>query len=80
VSVGLHLPNTPHYLVAFFGVLIAGGCVVNHSLLYALRKLRHQILDSDTKVMATLDLPQLYSQIAARKGEGKLRALESLSS
>src|SRR5215813_8602708 len=25
VAVGLHLPNTPHYLVAFFGVLLAGG-------------------------------------------------------
>jgi long-chain acyl-CoA synthetase len=75
VSVGLHLPNTPHYLIAFFGVLIAGGRVVNYSPLYALRELRHQILDSDTEVMMTLDLPQLYPQIAALKGEGNLRAV-----
>ena len=30
VHVGLYLPNTPHYLVAFFGVLKAGGTVVNY--------------------------------------------------
>jgi AMP-binding enzyme len=28
VHVGLYLPNTPHYLIAFFGVLKAGGTVV----------------------------------------------------
>ena len=29
VHVGLYLPNTPHYPIAFFGVLKAGGTVVN---------------------------------------------------
>src|SRR5579864_1168063 len=72
VSVGLHLPNTPHYLIAFFGILIAGGRVVNFSPLYAVRELRHQLEDSDTEVMVTLDLPQLYPQIAALKGAGNL--------
>jgi long-chain acyl-CoA synthetase len=75
VSAGLHLPNTPHFLIAFFGILLAGGRVVNYSPLYALRELRHQLVDSDTEVMVTLDLPQLYPQIAALKGEGKLRAV-----
>ena len=75
VSVGLHLPNTPHFLVAFFGVLLAGGRVVNYSPLYALRELSHQLVDSETEVMVTLDLPQLYPQIAALKGAGKLRAV-----
>jgi long-chain acyl-CoA synthetase len=75
VSVGLHLPNTPHFLVAFFGILLAGGRVVNYSPLYALRELKHQLVDSDTEVMVTLDLPQLYPQIAALKGEGKLRVV-----
>ena len=30
IHVGLYLPNTPHYAIAFFGVLKAGGTVVNH--------------------------------------------------
>ncbi len=75
VSVGLHLPNTPHFLIAFFGILLAGGRVVNYSPLYAVRELKHQLVDSETEVMVTLDLPQLYPQIAALKGAGKLRAV-----
>src|SRR5258705_6955561 len=31
VHVGLYLPNTPHYVIAFFGVMKAGGAVVNYS-------------------------------------------------
>ena len=75
VSVGLHLPNTPHYLIAFFGVLIAGGRVVNFSPLYSVRELRHQLEDSESQVMVTLDLPQLYPQIAAIKGAGRLETV-----
>ena len=74
VSVGLHLPNTPHYLAAFFGVLLAGGRVVNYSPLYARRELERQLLDSDTEIMVTLDMASLYPQIAALKGAGRLRA------
>lgn len=40
VHVGLHLPNTPHYVVCFFGVLMAGGRVVNFSPLAAPRELK----------------------------------------
>ncbi|HYC14907.1 MAG TPA: long-chain fatty acid--CoA ligase [Stellaceae bacterium] len=75
VSVGLHLPNTPHYLVCFFGVLLAGGRVVNFSPLYAPRELLTQLLDSETEVMVTLDLPQLYPQIAALRGKGRLHTV-----
>ena len=75
VSVGLHLPNTPHYLVCFFGVLLAGGRVVNFSPLYAPRELLNQLLDSETEVMVTLGLPQLYPQIAALRGKGKLHTV-----
>src|SRR5438105_14336059 len=35
VHEGLYLPNTPHYIVAFFAVLKAGGVVVNYSPLDA---------------------------------------------
>src|SRR5579885_3499782 len=75
ISVGLHLPNTPHFLLAFFGILLAGGRVVNFSPLYALRELLHQLVDSETEVIFTLDLPTLYPQIAALKGECRLRAV-----
>jgi hypothetical protein len=43
VHVGLHLPNTPHFVIAFFAVLMAGGRVVNFSPLLAPRELKYQI-------------------------------------
>jgi long-chain acyl-CoA synthetase len=75
VHVGIHLPNTPHYVVCFFAVLMAGGRVVNFSPLAAPRELKYQITDSDVQVMITLGLPTLYPQVAALKGTGKFEAL-----
>jgi long-chain acyl-CoA synthetase len=75
VHVGLHLPNTPHFMIAFFAVLMAGGRVVNFSPLSAPRELKYQIEDAETKVMITLGLPMLYPQIAALKGTAKFETL-----
>jgi long-chain acyl-CoA synthetase len=75
VQVGLHLPNTPHYVVSFFAVLMAGGRVVNFSPLAAPRELQHQLADSEARVMITLGLPMLYPQIAALKGKAALETV-----
>jgi long-chain acyl-CoA synthetase len=75
VHVGLHLPNTPHFLVAFFAVLMAGGRVVDFSPLAAPRELKYQIADSEVSVMVTLGLPMLYPQVAALKGTAKFETL-----
>ncbi len=63
VHVGLYLPNTPHYLVAFFGILKAGGTVVNYSPLDAAQVLAHKVEDSETSILVTLDLPMLLPQM-----------------
>src|SRR5215217_3083506 len=75
VHVGLYLPNTPHYIVAFFGVLKAGGTVVNYSPLDAAQVLEHKIADSRTDVLFTLDLAALYPQMAAMLGKTRLKKL-----
>ena len=75
VHVGLHLPNTPHFVICFFAVLMAGGRVVNFSPLAAPRELKYQITDAQTQVMITLGLPMLYPQIAALKGTAKFETL-----
>jgi long-chain acyl-CoA synthetase len=75
VHVGLHLPNTPHYVVCFFAVLMAGGRVVNFSPLAAPRELKYQIADSEAQLMVTLGLPTLYPQVAALKGTAKFETL-----
>jgi len=75
VHVGLYLPNTPHYVIAFFGVLKAGGTVVNYSPLDASKVLEHKIDDSRTDVLVTVDLAMLYPQMGAMLGKTRLKKL-----
>ncbi|MEO7128410.1 MAG: AMP-binding protein, partial [Rhodoferax sp.] len=75
VHVGLYLPNTPHYPIAFFAVLKAGGTVVNYSPLDAERVLAHKIEDSQTDVLVTLDLVSLYPQLGRMLGASRLQKL-----
>ena len=63
IHVGLYLPNTPHYVIAFFGVMKAGGTVVNYSPLDAEKVLEHKVDDSETDMLVTLDLKALYPQM-----------------
>ncbi|MES2073326.1 MAG: long-chain fatty acid--CoA ligase [Pseudomonadota bacterium] len=75
VHVGLYLPNTPHYIISFFGVLKAGGTVVNYSPLDAEKVLEHKIGDSETDLLVTLDLAVLYPQMAKFLGRTRLKKL-----
>lgn len=75
VHVGLFMPNTPHYPIAFFGVLKAGGTVVNYSPLDAERVLAHKIEDSETDLLVTLDLAVLYPQMGRLLGASRLKKL-----
>lgn len=75
VHVGLYLPNSPHYPIAFFGVLKAGGTVVNYSPLDAERVLEHKVEDSATDFLVTLDLTALYPQVARLMGHSRLKKL-----
>ncbi|MFO1273967.1 MAG: long-chain fatty acid--CoA ligase [Rubrivivax sp.] len=75
VHVGLYLPNSPHYMIAFFAVLKAGGVVVNYSPLDAERVLEHKIEDSRTDLLVTLDLAALYPQMGRLLGRTRLKTL-----
>src|SRR6185369_9553625 len=75
VHVGLYLPNTPHYIVAFFGVLKAGGVVVNYSPLDAEKVLAHKVEDSETEIMVTLDLQAMAPPMLRLLDTTRLRAL-----
>lgn len=75
VHVGLFLPNTPHYVIAFFGVLKAGGTVVNYSPLDAAKVLEHKVEDSRSDIMVTLDLAALYPQMHGLMGKSRLKKL-----
>jgi long-chain acyl-CoA synthetase len=75
VHVGLFLPNTPHYIIAFFGVLKAGGAVVNYSPLDALATLQLKVNDSETDILVSLDLAALYPQAEKLLGSTRLKTL-----
>ena len=67
--VGLCLPNTPYYVICYYAVLRLGGIVVNFNPLYVERELCHQIEDSGTTIMVTLDIRQIYPKVAAALGK-----------
>ena len=64
-KVGLFLPNCPTFIVYYYAVLKAGGTVVNFNPLYTIEELTHQIRDSDTAIMITLDLKLLFDKVEA---------------
>jgi long-chain acyl-CoA synthetase len=75
VHVGLYLPNTPHYVIAFFGVLKAGGVVVNYSPLDALPTLQSKVNDSETDILVSLDVASLYPQAEKLLASTRLKTL-----
>src|SRR5260221_7800054 len=75
VRVGLMLPNTPYYVIAYYAVLEAGGIVVNFNPLYAPPEIRRFVEDAEVAIMVTLDLKQLYAPLAPLLGEAGVRQI-----
>ncbi len=59
--VGLFLPNVPSYVAAYYGAMMAGAVVVNFSPLYSVDELSQQVADSGTRLLVTVDVPELYA-------------------
>ncbi len=74
-KVGLFLPNCPQFITAYYGILKAGGTVVNYSPLYAEEELLHQIEDSHTDLMVTLNLTALYPKMQAMLERSRVKKL-----
>ncbi|MBE7201855.1 MAG: AMP-binding protein, partial [Parafilimonas terrae] len=68
--VAIMLPNVPAYAVTIFGVLLAGGTVVNTNPLYTPRELTQQITDSGAKILIVLE--NFGATVAACLGDIKL--------
>jgi long-chain acyl-CoA synthetase len=54
--VALMLPNSPHFVIAFFGAMKIGAVVVNNNPTYTARELKHQIEDSGAETIILLNL------------------------
>ncbi|MBE9478843.1 MAG: long-chain fatty acid--CoA ligase [Chloroflexi bacterium] len=59
--VGIFMPNSPQFVMAFYAILKAGGIVVATNPLYTAREIEHQIKDSGTEIM--LVMSNFYSLI-----------------
>ncbi|PHZ85846.1 long-chain-fatty-acid--CoA ligase [Paremcibacter congregatus] len=75
VHVGIFMPNCPQFSVAYFGILKAGGTVVNYSPLYSEQELINQVEETDTDIMITLDLAALYPQMEKVCQKSRLKHL-----
>ena len=73
--VALMLPNTPFYPIAYFGVLRAGGTVVNCNLLYTVSELSHITANAGAEIMVTLDLKQIFPKAEALLEAGHVKKL-----
>src|SRR5512137_2892517 len=67
--VALFMPNVPHMVIAYYGVLKAGGVCVTTNPLYTERELSHQVKDAGAKMLVTLDLDLTLSKVKALKKE-----------
>jgi long-chain acyl-CoA synthetase len=71
--IGLFLPNTPYYLIAYYAALKTGATLVNFNPLYPERELQHQINDSGTEIMVTLDLAMMYDKMETMLAQTALK-------
>lgn len=74
-KVGLFLPNTPYCLIFFYAILKTGATVVNFNPLYAEKELIHQIEDSETDIMVTLDLKILQEKTEPLLSKTRLKTI-----
>ena len=61
--VGLLLPNCIYYPIAYFAIAKCGGTIVNCNPLYTESELKHQILDSGSEVMVTIDVTEIANKM-----------------
>ncbi|MCH8861383.1 MAG: long-chain fatty acid--CoA ligase [Proteobacteria bacterium] len=74
-KVGIFLPNCPQFVIAYFGILKAGGVVVNFSPLYSESELLQQVSDSETDFMVTLNAAALLRRIEPVLHQTRLKKL-----
>ncbi len=71
--VGIFMPNTPQFVMAYFAILKVGGVVVATNPLYKEREIIHQVNDSGLEVMMVMS--NFYNQIKAVQPKTKIRTV-----
>lgn len=71
--VGIFMPNTPQFVMAYFGILKAGGVVVATNPLYTPPEIKHQVNDAGVEVM--LVMTNFYKTIKAAQPDTRIKKL-----
>jgi long-chain acyl-CoA synthetase len=71
--VGIFMPNTPQFVIAYFAILKLGGVVVATNPLYSEREIEHQLNDAGVEVMVVMS--NFYNLIKKVQPNTKLRKL-----
>ncbi len=71
--VGIFMPNTPQFVMAYFGILKAGGVVVATNPLYTPAEIMHQASDAGIEVMFVMT--NFYKTIKAAQPKTKIKKL-----
>lgn len=71
--VGIFMPNTPQFVIAYFAVLKAGGVVVATNPLYSAREIEHQVNDAGIEIM--LVMSNFYNLIKQVQPKTKIRTV-----
>lgn len=73
--VALLLPNTPHYVYAYYAILLAGGIVVNCNPLYSNQELDHIVSDAGADILITLNLKQTFDKAEKLATTGPIKTI-----
>jgi long-chain acyl-CoA synthetase len=71
--VGIFMPNTPQFVLAYFGILKAGGVVVATNPLYTAPEIEHQANDAGIEVMFVMT--NFYKTIKAAQPKTRIKKL-----
>ena len=71
--VGIFMPNTPQFVMAYFGILKAGGVVVATNPLYTPTEIEHQASDAGIEIMFVMT--NFYKTIKAAQPKTKIKKL-----
>ncbi|MEA2007593.1 MAG: long-chain fatty acid--CoA ligase [Chloroflexota bacterium] len=71
--VGIFIPNTPQFLIAYFAVLKIGGVVVATNPMYSTREIEHQANDSGMEIMIVMS--NFYNKVKEVQHKTKIRQL-----
>jgi long-chain acyl-CoA synthetase len=71
--VGIFMPNTPQFVMAYFGILKAGGVVVAINPLYTPKEIEYQVNDAGIEIMFVMS--NFYKVMKAAQPNTKIKSL-----